>query len=104
MRHRTGGLLRYLRHYTDGPAVAPGRIGPTSLSSHLADVSDARGFGRPPLKMPAVAATITAPELQTPTLRILDAGCGAGFNLGYYISMEALDWVREDFRQSLRLR
>ncbi len=57
--------------------------------------------------MRQITDTITARELQTPKLRILDAGCGTGFNLGYYgsgngrdiygldITKEALDWVKE---------
>ena len=54
-----------------------------------------------------ITDTIAARELRTPNIRILDAGCGTGFNLGYYgsgngrdifgldITKEALDWVRE---------
>ena len=55
--------------------------------------------------MRQITDTIAARELQTENLRILDAGCGTGFNLGYYgsgsgrdvygldITKEALDWV-----------
>lgn len=57
--------------------------------------------------MRQITDTITARELQIPNLRILDAGCGTGFNLGYYTSRngrdvygldvteEALQWVRK---------
>jgi SAM-dependent methyltransferase len=57
--------------------------------------------------MRQIADTIASRELQTPNLRILDAGCGTGFNLGYYssavgrdvygldVTMDALEWVRK---------
>ena len=54
--------------------------------------------------MRQIADTIAARELQTPNIRILDAGCGTGFNLGHYaahdvygldVTMDALEWVRK---------
>src|SRR5688572_29710891 len=57
--------------------------------------------------MRQITDTITARELRSGNLRILDAGCGTGFNLGYYgsetgrdiygldITKDALDWVRK---------
>ena len=57
--------------------------------------------------MRRITDTIVARELGLPNLTILDAGCGTGFNLGYYsagerrdiygldVSMDALKWVRK---------
>ena len=57
--------------------------------------------------MRRIADTVAARELQTPNLRILDAGCGTGFNLSHYspgngrevygldVTMDALEWVRK---------
>jgi SAM-dependent methyltransferase len=51
-----------------------------------------------------IADTIVSRELERPALRILDAGCGTGFNLGHYsshdvygldVTMDALEWVRK---------
>src|SRR5262245_39059481 len=51
-----------------------------------------------------IADTIDSRELQQSNLRILDAGCGTGFNLGHYsrhdiygldVTMDALEWVRK---------
>jgi SAM-dependent methyltransferase len=39
--------------------------------------------------MREITDTVTARELARPKLRILDAGCGTGFNLGYYASGDA---------------
>jgi SAM-dependent methyltransferase len=41
--------------------------------------------------MRQITDTIVANELQQTSLRILDAGCGTGFNLGYYSSGSARD-------------
>jgi SAM-dependent methyltransferase len=55
--------------------------------------------------MRQITDAIAADALQNPDLRILDAGCGTGFNLGYYasagghdvygldVTMDALEWV-----------
>src|SRR5438876_10421726 len=57
--------------------------------------------------MRQITDTIASGELQKPNLRILDAGCGTGFNLEYYgstagrdvygldVTMDALEWVRK---------
>src|SRR5262245_51184952 len=57
--------------------------------------------------MRRITDTITTRELQTPKLRILDAGCGTGSNHRHYssapggagygldVTEEALDWVRK---------
>ena len=41
--------------------------------------------------MREITDTIAAPQLQQAGLRILDAGCGTGFNLGYYSANGARD-------------
>jgi len=41
--------------------------------------------------MRQITDTIAARELQQPNLRILDAGCGTGFNLGYYSNGNSRD-------------
>ena len=57
--------------------------------------------------MRQITDAIASRKLQTPNLRILDAGCGTGYNLGYYssppgrdvygldLTMDALEWVRK---------
>jgi len=57
--------------------------------------------------MRQITDTIASSALEKPNLRILDAGCGTGFNLGYYasaadrdvygldVTMDALEWVRK---------
>jgi SAM-dependent methyltransferase len=57
--------------------------------------------------MRQITDAIAAGALQKPNLRILDAGCGTGFNLAYYasaagrdiygldVTMDALEWVRK---------
>ena len=62
--------------------------------------------------MRRIADTIAAAELKKPGLRVLDAGCGTGFNLGHYTSnsrdvygldveAHALEWVRKRGFQKL---
>src|SRR5262245_42402968 len=41
--------------------------------------------------MRKITDTIANRELQQPGIRILDAGCGTGFNLGYYSSNKSRD-------------
>src|SRR5207302_687952 len=41
--------------------------------------------------MRQITDTIAAHNLQQPNLRILDAGCGTGFNLGYYAAKNSHD-------------
>src|SRR5438105_215396 len=41
--------------------------------------------------MRRITDTIAARELQRPGLRILDAGCGTGFNLNYYAAADSRD-------------
>src|SRR5690349_21280001 len=38
-----------------------------------------------------ITDTIAARELRKPGVRVLDAGCGTGFNLGYYASNKSRD-------------
>ena len=57
--------------------------------------------------MRQITDAIASSQLQIPNLRMLDAGCGTGFNLGYYgsaagrdvygldVTMDALEWVRK---------
>jgi SAM-dependent methyltransferase len=57
--------------------------------------------------MREITDTVTSKELQKRDLRILDAGCGTGYNLGHYASTDrrevygfdiaktALDWVKK---------
>ncbi len=57
--------------------------------------------------MREITDAVAGPELQKKYLRILDAGCGTGYNLGHYgskdsfeiygidISSDALEWVRK---------
>lgn len=39
--------------------------------------------------MRRITDTVTAGDLRKPNLRILDAGCGTGYNLGYYASADS---------------
>jgi SAM-dependent methyltransferase len=41
--------------------------------------------------MREITDTIAARELRQPNLRVLDAGCGTGFNLGYYSAASSRD-------------
>jgi SAM-dependent methyltransferase len=57
--------------------------------------------------MREITDTIVCAELKKPRLRVLDAGCGTGFNLGHYqssngrdvygfdVSRHAIEWVRK---------
>ena len=57
--------------------------------------------------MREITDTVVASELQKPNIRILDAGCGTGFNLTYYgaagkrdvygldLATDAIEWVRK---------
>src|SRR6185369_15105187 len=57
--------------------------------------------------MRQITDAIASRQLQIPNLRMLDAGCGTGFNLGHYgaadgrdvygldVTMDALEWVRK---------
>jgi SAM-dependent methyltransferase len=63
--------------------------------------------------MRQITDIIVARELRTPNLRVLDAGCGTGFNLAHYksedrrdiygldVTKEALDWVRKRGHQKV---
>jgi len=50
--------------------------------------------------MRQITDTIAAAELQKPNLRVLDAGCGTGFNLGHYAAAKSRDVYGFDIADS----